>query len=128
MPGVKKALSLISEGSARKNRGRIEARLAAPKPRGPLGYASKWLNARERRIWRELVKCAPAELGESDRPLLEIAVTLKARLEAHTIENSQIPQLISALGKLGMIPSDRRPAAEKKEPDEWNEFQSTAGD
>ena len=118
----KTALSLLDPRTLKDHPGRINARLAAPKPRGKLGYASKWLNKDERRIWRELVAAAPAQLGESDRPLLEIAVTLKAKLEKHSIENQQITQLMQALGKLGMIPQDRKPAEAAKEKNEWDEL------
>ena len=122
MPGIRKPLSRITPGSLQKNRGRIEKRLAAPQIRIPLGYASKWLNPRQRRIWRELVRCAPGQLGENDRPLLEITVTLKEKLEKHTIENPQLAQLIIALGKLGMIPQDRRPVQQEQETNEWDEL------
>jgi hypothetical protein len=43
---------------------------------------------------------------------LGIAVTLKSKLETHTISPAELSQLISALGKLGFIPVDR-PAIEK---------------
>lgn len=122
MARPKTPLTLLSPQSIRKHRGRVEARLAAPKPRGTLGYASKWLSPKEHRIWAQLVKNSPAILGESDRCLLEIACTLKARLELGTIDNPQRMQLIAVLGKLGMTPADRRPAEVQKEPDEWADF------
>ena len=69
----------------------------------------------QKKIWKLLVKNSPAVLGESDRTLLEIAVVLKAKLEAGNIENLQITQLIQCLTKLGMVPLARQ--AIKPEPD-----------
>jgi hypothetical protein len=62
------------------------------------------------------------QLGENDRTLMEITVVLKAKLEAGSIQNSQITQLIQCLTKLGLIPQTRQavkpePAAA---PDEWD--------
>jgi hypothetical protein len=124
MPPSKTPLSMLSPASVAHNKGRIEARLAAPKPRGELGPASKWLSEKEKKIWRQLVKNAPAVLGESDRCLMEITVTLKAKLEDHSIENAQLTLLISCLTKLGMIPADRRPVEppKKKDEDPFDEF------
>jgi hypothetical protein len=114
----KKPLSEISPASLAHNRGYFAGRLDSPKPRGVLGPPSRWLSDKEKKIWRQLVKNAPAVLGESDRCLMEITVTLKAKLEDHSIENPQISQLVSCLTKLGMIPADRRPVAEPKKNDE----------
>lgn len=122
----KLSLSLITPGSLKHNRARFTARQNGPTPRGTLGSASRWLNTRERRIWKQIVSTSPGQLGESDRPLLEIIVTLKAKLEAHDITAAQITQLISALGKLGMIPLDRHPVDVKKEADEWQDFKDGA--
>jgi hypothetical protein len=124
----KTPLDQLDPRSVAKHKGRIEARLASPKPRGVLGRPSLWLTAAEKKIWKKLVKDAPAQLGESDRCLLEITVTLKAKLEDHTIENAQVTQLISCLSKLGMIPADRRPTADpkKKEEDPVDEFVTDA--
>src|SRR5882762_5516527 len=99
MARPKTPIDQISPESAAHNKGRMDARLRSPKPRGKLGPASKWLTEEEKKIWRKLVKSSPAVLGESDRCLLEIAVTLKAKLETHTIENAQITQLMTCLNK-----------------------------
>jgi len=115
-------LSLITPDSLKHNRARFTARQNGPTPRGTLGSASRWLNARERRIWKQIVSTSPGQLGESDRPLLEIIVTLKAKLEAHDITAAQIAQLISSLGKAGMIPLNRRPAAVERVSNEWEDF------
>lgn len=54
--------------------------------------------------------------------LLEIAVVLKAKLEAGKIENSHITQLIQCLSKLGMIPQTREAVKPEPDaaPDEWD--------
>jgi hypothetical protein len=117
VPGVKTPLSKLSPGSATHNKGRIENRLAkqeASKPQGRLGAAPTWLKPEEKKIWKQLVKTATAQLGANDRTLLAIAVTLKSKLETHTITAAELSQLISCLGKLGYIPVDR-PAIEKPE-------------
>jgi len=65
----------------------------------------------ERKIWKQLVKAAPAVLGSNDRTLLEIAVTLKAKLEDHKISTPELGTLIACLKSLGFVPVDR-PALE----------------
>jgi hypothetical protein len=120
MPGVPIPLSKISPGSATHNKGRIENRLArqeASRPQGRLGAAPAWMKAEEKKIWKQLAKTATAQLGANDRTLLEIAVTLKSKLETHTIAPAELSQLVSALGKLGFIPVDR-PAVEKPKADD----------
>ena len=110
MPGVLAPLSKLSPGSVAHNKGRIENHLArqdASKPQGRLGAAPTWMMPEEKKIWKQLVKTATAQLGANDRTLMAIAVTLKSKLEAHTIAPSELSQLISCLGKLGFIPVDR---------------------
>ena len=125
MPGVPTPLSRISPGSATHNKGRIEDRLArqeASKPTGRLGNAPAWMKLEQKKIWRQLAKTATGQLGAGDRTLFEIAVTLKSKLETHTISPAEVSQLISALNKLGFIPVDR-PAIEKpKAVDELDRF------
>ena len=125
MPGVPIPLSRISPGSATHNKGRIENRLArqeASKPQGRLGTAPAWMKLEQKKIWKQLAKTATAQLGANDRTLFEIAVTLKSKLETHTITPAEVSQLISALNKLGFIPVDR-PAIEKpKAVDELDRF------
>ena len=101
----------------------IVKRSREPKAVGALRGPSRWLSKEQKIIWRKLVKYSPAVLGESDRPLLEIAVVLKAKLEAATIENVQITQLINVLSKLGIIPKERQAseAGSAKEKDEWDD-------
>ena len=120
MTGMPTPLSKLSPGSAAHNKGRIENRLArqeASKPLGRLGAAPTWMKPEEKKIWKQLAKTATAQLGANDRTLFAIAVTLKSKLETHTITPPELSQLISCLGKLGFIPVDR-PAIEKAEADD----------
>ena len=120
MPGVPIPLSRISPGSATHNKGRIENRLArqeASKPTGRLGNAPAWMKLEQKKIWRQLAKTATGQLGACDRTLFEIAVTLKSKLETHTIAPAELSQLVSCLNKLGFIPVDR-PAIEKPKADD----------
>jgi hypothetical protein len=98
------ASQLNPDSLAHNKEGRFEARSQEPKTFGELGRPSKWLSPAEKKIWRTLLRSAPARIGENDRTLLEIAVVLKAKLEAGKIENSQITELIQCLTKLGMVP------------------------
>lgn len=103
---------------------RIVNRAREPKTAGKLGLASQWLSAEQKKIWKRLVKFTPAVLGESDRTLLEIAVVMKSKLEAGTIENAQIAQLLSVLSKLGMVPKERTSSQsdDEKEKSEWDDL------
>ena len=114
--------SQLNPDSLAHNKGRFEARSLEPKTFGELGRPSNWLSPAEKKIWRTLLRSAPAQIGENDRTLMEIAVVLKAKLEAGNIENSQITQLIQCLTKLGMIPLTREAVPTKKDaaPDEWD--------
>ena len=120
MPGVPIPLSKLSPGSATHNKGRIEDRLArqeAFRPQGRLGTPPTWMTPEEKIIWKQLAKTATGQLGAGDRTLFEIAVTLKSKLETHTISPAEVSQLISCPGKLGFIPVDR-PAIEKAKTDD----------
>jgi hypothetical protein len=114
--------SQLNPDSLAHNKGRFAARSLEPKTSGELGRPSKWLTAAEKKIWRTLLRSAPAQIGENDRTLLEIAVVLKAKLEAGNIQNSQIKQLIQCLTKLGMVPQTRQavPTTKDAPPDEWD--------
>lgn len=122
MARPRKPESQFSPDSVAHNKGLYAARDREPKAKGELGAPSRWLNKPQKKIWKLLVKNSPAILGESDRTLLEIAVVLKAKLEAGKIENSQITQLIQCLTKLGMVPQTRQavPAEPHAAPDEWD--------
>ena len=116
--------SQLNPDSLAHNKGRFEARSLEPKTFGELGRPSKWLSPAEKKIWRTLLRFAPAQIGENDRTLLEVAVVLKAKLEAGNIENSQITRLIQCLTKLGMVPQTREAVPTKKDaaPNEWDEI------
>jgi phage terminase small subunit len=123
MPPRRKSLQDLGPGTLANHAAEIVKRSREPKAAGVLRGPSRWLSKEQKIIWRKLVKYSPAALGESDRPLLEIAVVLKAKLEAATIENAQITQLLNVLSKLGMIPKERQAteAGSGKVKDEWDE-------
>jgi hypothetical protein len=122
MARPRKPESQLSPDSVAHNKGLYAARDREPKAKGQLGAPSRWLNKEQQKVWKLLVKNSPAVLGESDRTLLEIAVVLKAKLEAGSIENSQIAQLIQCLTKLGMVPQTRQAIKPETDatPDEWD--------
>ena len=91
------------------------ARYREPKVFGELGRPSKWLNKAEKKIWRQLVDSCPAQLGENDRVLLEMTVTLKVKLESRSISNQEMNLLTNFLVKLGIIPKERVAAEEPEE-------------
>lgn len=124
MARPRKPESQLSPDSVAHNKGLYAARDREPKAKGELGKPSRWLSKGQKKIWKVLLKNSPAILGESDRTLLEIAVVLKAKLEAGKTENSQIMQLIQCLTKLGMIPQARQAVPADKAPvaDEWDEI------
>lgn len=104
---------------------RIVARSLEPKTFGKLGRPSKWLTPEEKKIWRTLLRSAPAQLGENDRTLMEITCLLKAKLEKRTHTAREQSELINCLKQLGIIPKERqavKPEADEK--DEWDEVDS----
>jgi phage terminase small subunit len=117
-------LQSLTPGTISNQASRIVNRAREPKTAGKLGLASQWLSAEQKKIWKRLVKFTPAVLGESDRTLLEIAVVMKSKLEAGTIENAQIAQLLSVLSKLGMVPKERTSSQsdDEKEKSEWDDL------
>jgi phage terminase small subunit len=117
-------LQSLTPGTISNQASRIVNRAREPKTAGKLGLASQWLSAEQKKIWKRLVKFTPSVLGESDRTLLEIAVVMKSKLEAGTIENAQIAQLLSVLSKLGMVPKERTSSQsdDEKEKSEWDDL------
>jgi phage terminase small subunit len=117
-------LQSLTPGTISNQASRIVNRAREPKTAGKLGLASQWLSAEQKKLWKRLVKFTPSVLGESDRTLLEIAVVMKSKLEAGTIENAQIAQLLSVLSKLGMIPKERTSSQsdDEKEKSEWDDL------
>jgi len=116
--------SSLSPDSLQINKRHYIARRNEPKTAGQLGAPSRWLSKEQKKIWRELVKNSPAVLGGNDRTLLQVAVVLKSKLEAGTIENAQIAQLLSVLSKLGMVPKERTSSQsdDEKEKSEWDDL------
>jgi hypothetical protein len=125
--GIPKSLSRISPASAEHNKGVLAARLGeyASKPIGKLGPPPKWMTTAEKKIWRMLARSAPAELGQNDRTLMEMAVSMKAKLETHTITTPELSQLFNCLKALGFIPVDRKAVAPPKVEDEFDRFETT---
>ena len=116
--------SQLSPESLEHNKGHYAARDRDSKPVGTLGRPSKWLTPEEKKVWRALLRSAPAVLGENDRTLMEITVCLKAKLEKRTLTNQQMNQLLNCLLKLQIIPREREAVQEKKplQLDEWDQL------
>ena len=116
--------SRLNPESLDHNKGRHAARLLDSKPVGSLRGPSRWLTPEEKKIWRALQRSAPAVLGENDRPLMEITVCLKAKLEKRTISNQEMRELINCLKQLQIIPREREAVPEKKplQLDEWDQL------
>ena len=116
--------SQLNPDSLAHNKGRFEARSLEPKTFGQLGRPSKWLSPAEKKIWRTLLRSAPAQIGENDRTLMEITVCLKDKLEKRTCRNSDLTELIKCLKQFGFVPKERqavKPEADAA-PDEWDEI------
>ena len=108
MARPRKPFSELSPDSVAHNKGLYAARSLEPKTFGQLGRPSKWLTPAEKKIWRTLLLSAPAVLGENDRPLMEITVCLKDKLEKRTCSNSEMKELINCLKHLGIVPKERK--------------------
>lgn len=121
----KTALTLLEPASVKKHVGRIEKRLAAPAPRGSIGYAPKHLDAYKKKIWSELIAAAPAQLGANDRVLLEAACKLTDQLRRGLWDASTVARLQSVLKDLGFVTQDRRPVEKEKAPNEWQELRDS---
>ena len=80
-------------------------RPAEPQPTGELGPPPKHLSADKRAVWVELSE-ACFWATDADRQIMELAVVLMARFRSDPKFN-QVNHLLSALGKLGLTPSDR---------------------
>ena len=115
-------ITLLSPASMMHNRSRIEKRLAAPPPRGSIGYAPKHLDAYKKKIWSELIAAAPAQLGANDRVLLEAACKLTDQLRRGLWDAGTIARLQSVLKDLGFVPQDRRRTEIEPKKNEWEEL------
>ena len=115
-------VSQLNPDSLAHNKGRFEARSLEPRTFGELGRPSKWLSPAEKKIWRTLLRSAPAQIGENDRTLMEITVCLKDKVEKRTCSNSEMKELIKCLKQLGIIPKERQAIKRETDaaPDEWD--------
>lgn len=114
--------SQLNPDSLAHNKGRFAARSLEPKTFGALGRPSKWLSLAEKKIWRALLRSAPAQIGENDRTLMEITVCLKNKVEQRTCRNSDLTELIKCLKQLGFVPKERQAVKPELDaaPDEWD--------
>lgn len=95
-----------------------------PVATGDLGTAPAYFNEVQSGVWEELKAQLPVGLAKSaDRCIFEIAVRLMDRFRREGLKSTELAQLINALGRLGMSPSDRSKCAVPPTPDkEGNEF------
>jgi hypothetical protein len=91
---------------------------------GDLGEAPAYFHEDERAIWDELKGIIPVGLAKSaDRWMVEIAARYMAKFRDTGLKSTELAQLLSALGKLGMSPADRAKCAMPPTPDpKGNEF------
>lgn len=103
MPRTPAAKARVS-GQASKNPQRHKPR-KEPATNG-LGKPSAWMTADQRAVWAGFVQEIPW-LNESHRSLLEIAVTIRARLVAGEEVGVQALNLLrQCLGQMGATPAD----------------------
>jgi hypothetical protein len=95
-----------------------------PVATGELGESPAYFNEAQGTIWDELKVQLPIGLAKSaDRCMFEIAVRLMDRFRREGLKPTELAQLINALGRLGMSPSDRSKCAMPPVPNkEGNEF------
>jgi hypothetical protein len=116
MGRTRKLLNELSERALRNHPGRYVGRVAAPKVKGRLGPAPRWMNDDQRRAWKAIGREAPSVLGWSDRSFVEIAAALKAKLATGKISSGETSVLVQTLKQLGFRTVDRtdRESAETK--------------
>src|ERR1700733_5090681 len=89
-----------------------QRRRVDPVATGDLGNAPSYFNDAQGKIWEELKAQLPVGLAKSaDRCIFEIAVRLMDRFRRERLKPTEFAQLINALGRLGMSPSDRSKCA-----------------
>lgn len=100
---------LQARDAAGHNGGRIRMRIDEPEVLSrPLGPPPKHLTKLEKEMWLATVKEAFAgTLSEADRVTVEVIAVLRADFRTKRADFKQWGQLLAALGKLGMTPSDR---------------------
>jgi hypothetical protein len=77
-----------------------------PKQTSPLGEPTGFLDEVEQLCWACFQREIPW-LTETDRPLIEVACRLRARVWGGTIDARVLGALSSVLSKLGATPADR---------------------
>jgi len=103
MPRTPKAKAAVS-GQAAKNPQRFAKRQEPKAP--PLGTPPVWLSKEQKAVWAQFARELPW-LNGSHRALLEIAVTIRARLIAGQDVGVQALNLLrQCLGSMGATPAD----------------------
>jgi hypothetical protein len=126
-------MALLELAGALKHDPKRYADRREPKPSGPLGDPPKRLRRAEKAMWAELVSIIPeGVLGNSDRWLVEITSRLMAKMVKNGIggavglTGSELSQLSTLLGRMGMTPSDRSkvgvPLPQRKTEKQINRF------
>lgn len=110
-----------TEGRDQKDPQRFKKR-AEPSKNGPLGAPPDWMGGEQRLVWSTFQTEIPW-LTESHRALVEIAVTIRARLTAGQDVGVQALNLLrQCLGQMGATPSDASkiavPDGDEEDPDE----------
>jgi hypothetical protein len=116
MPRPRTPLALaITSGQARKNPQRFRTRREPPTTE--LGQPPAWMDAPRRAAWATFARELPW-LRESDRALLEIACTLRARMTAgEVLSVNALALLRQCLGQMGATPADRTKVVIPAEPE-----------
>ena len=84
----------------------------------PLGEASNWMNDGQRAAW-DLIRREVPWLMESDRTLVEIAASIRARvMTGEDVSVSALNQLRMCAAQMGAIPADRSKVALPDGPDD----------
>lgn len=99
---------LAARGAFDRHPERERERLAEIKPEGELGTPPKSLNAKQKRVWRELAQIVPNGVAaSSDRFIFELLVCLMSKFREGQATAGEAKQIESLLSKMGMTPSDR---------------------
>ena len=81
---------------------------AEPKPTGKPSACPGWLDAEQKKAYKEIIKdVPPSVLTSSDSKLVEIAAVLLAEFRTGKIQSARIGHLLKCLSQLGMTPADR---------------------
>jgi len=107
-PRTKTLDEALLSGAVAKNPQRYTDRPPAV-PKEPLGRAPRHLNAKEQKVWRELIAQAPAgSLGTCDTVAIEVAVRMTMMMrEGKMLKTSELASYFKVLTSLGMTPADR---------------------